>query len=99
MKSYETVTAALQDLRQRGYTTDFNLQFDCIQGGGENKKLKPEEFDIEEVYRFEGETDPGDENIIYAIRTLDGTLGTLMHGYGVYAEDVSDDMIRKLGTK
>ncbi|NIG56267.1 phosphoribosylpyrophosphate synthetase [Chitinophaga sp. Cy-1792] len=99
MKTYETVTEALQDLRQRGFTRDFNMQFDCIQGADNNYKLHPQDFEIEETYRFEGNTNPADEDIVYAISAKDGTKGVLMHGYGVYSEDISADMIRKLGTK
>ncbi|WP_143306746.1 phosphoribosylpyrophosphate synthetase [Chitinophaga vietnamensis] len=97
MKVYDTVTAALQDLRLRGYTADFNMQFDCIQMNEE--KIKPQDFEIVETYRFEGNTDPGDEAIVYAIETKSGKKGVLMHGYGAYAEDISEDMIRKLKSK
>lgn len=97
MKAYDTVTEALNDLRQRGYTSDFNLLFDCIQE--KDIRISPEDFEIVEDYRFEGNTDPGDEAIVYAIETKNGKKGVLVHGYGTYAEDVSDDMIRKLGKR
>ncbi|NSL86645.1 phosphoribosylpyrophosphate synthetase [Chitinophaga solisilvae] len=99
MKVYDTVTDALNDLRQRGYTKDFNLLFDCIQCTGEDTRIQPSDFDITETYRFEGDTDPGDEDIVYALETKDGRKGVLMHGYGTYAEDISEDMVRKLGRK
>jgi hypothetical protein len=95
MKVYETVTDAINDLRQRGYTADYNLLFDSIQSAN-NSKVHPENFEIKETYRFEGETDPGDEAVVYGIETKDGEKGVLMYGYGVYSEDMSEDMIRKL---
>ncbi|MBS0029762.1 hypothetical protein ACTJJ0_16845 [Chitinophaga sp. 22321] len=97
MKVYDTVTAAMEDLRKRGYTADFNLLFDCIHAG--ETKIHPQDFDITETYRFEGDTDPGDEAVVYAIETKTGVKGVLMYGYGVYSEDMSADMIRKLGSK
>ncbi|MFY0256396.1 phosphoribosylpyrophosphate synthetase [Chitinophaga sp. 30R24] len=97
MKVYDTVTAAIEDLRERGYTADFNLLFDCIQA--HDSKVHPQDFKIVETYRFEGDTDPGDEAVVYAIETISGVKGVLMYGYGVYSEDISEDMIRKLGSK
>ncbi|SEW50424.1 phosphoribosylpyrophosphate synthetase [Chitinophaga arvensicola] len=95
MKVYDTVTAALEDLRKRGYTADFNLLFDSIQCPAET--VQPADFEITETYRFEGNTDPGDEAVVYAIETRSGTKGVLMTGYGAYSEDMSEDLIRKLG--
>lgn len=95
MKAYDTVTSALNDLRSRGFVNDFNLQFDCIDCG-ENEKIRPENFEVVETYRFEGNTDPADEAIVYAIETKDGRKGVLVSGYGAYSEDVSEDMVRKL---
>lgn len=97
MKVYDTVTAAIEDLRKRGYTADFNLLFDSIHA--KDTKVHPSDFEITETYRFEGDTDPGDEAVVYAIETTSGIKGVLMYGYGVYSEDMSEDMIRKLGSK
>ncbi|RAJ79897.1 hypothetical protein CLV59_1052 [Chitinophaga dinghuensis] len=99
MKIYDTVTDALQDLRERGFTRDFNLQFDTIQDAENATTLKPEDFDILETYRFEGDSNPEDEDIVYAVATKDGRKGVLMHGYGTYSEDISEDLIRKLGSR
>ena len=35
-------------------------------------------------FRFEGESDPDDNAILYVIETNDGTKGTLIDAYGVY---------------
>ena len=94
MQVYDTVTAALADLRRRGFVQDFNLVFDELHGG--DKKLKPQDFEVLETYRFEGETDPADGAIVYAIADKDGHKGVLVHGYGTYSEDIAEDMIRKL---
>ncbi|MDN6281159.1 MAG: phosphoribosylpyrophosphate synthetase, partial [Psychroflexus sp.] len=68
LKSYDTVSEAMNDLIKRGYTTDFNIQAadDCIICRKSNLSLSADEFEIDEIYRFEGETDPGDEMILYA---------------------------------
>ena len=97
MKTYDTVTEALKDLKLRGFTIDFNIAFDKIICSENKICLNPNEFEITEVYRFEGDTDPGDENVVYAIESKDGTAkGTMSSAYGTYAESISTEMIQKL---
>src|SRR5215510_6296912 len=94
MYAYDTVTAAVNGLKQRGYTKDFNLEENCIVC--HEDRYNPEDFEITEVYRYEGNSDPADEAVVYAIEGRDGEKGVLVSGYGTYADDVSEDMIKKL---
>jgi hypothetical protein len=96
MFSYDTITEALAGLKQRGYTTDFNLSFDRIVCHQTPVTLMPADFEITELYRFEGETDPADEAIIYAIESKQGLKGTLLNAYGIYADETSAEMVKKL---
>ena len=97
MNSYDTVTDALKDLKLRGYAVDFNIAFDKIVCAENKTILNPHEFEIVEVYRFEGDTNPDDEDIVYAIASKDGkTKGTLTSAFGMYAESISTEMIQKL---
>lgn len=97
MKTYDTVTEALKDLKLRGFTIDFNIAFDKIICSDNKVCLNPTEFEIVEVYRFEGETDPGDENVVYAIESKDSEVkGTMSSAYGMYAEGISNEIIQKL---
>ena len=97
MKSFDTVTEALADLKSRGYNTDFNLAFDKISCSRTKACLAPADFEITEFYRFEGETNPSDEDIVYGIVSKDGSMkGVLTSAFGVYADGISDDLLRKL---
>lgn len=97
MKSYDTVTEALQDLKLRGYSIDFNIAFDKITCSNNKICLNLHEFEITEVYRFEGDTNPSDEDVVYAIESKDGKLkGSMSSAYGMYAETVSTEMLQKL---
>ncbi len=97
MKSYDTVTEALQDLKLRGFTIDFNIAFDKIVCSKNETILNPNQFEIVEVYRFEGDTNPADEDVVYAIESKDGKLkGSMSSAYGMYAETVSTEMLQKL---
>lgn len=97
MKTYDTVTEALKDLKLRGFTTDFNIAFDKLMCSENKVCLNPDEFEIVEVYRFEGETDPGDENVVYAVESKDGNIkGSFSSAFGTYAETASNEMLQKL---
>lgn len=97
MKVYDTVTAAINDLRQSGYTLDFNLAFDQLQCSANGLCLTPSGFEIAAVYRFEGDTDPADEAVVYAISDATGThKGILVSAYGTYADTLSTEMLQKL---
>jgi len=94
MYAYDTVTAAVSGLKQRGYTKDFNLEENCIVC--HEDKYHPEDFDITEVYRYEGNSDPADEAVVYAIEGKNGEKGVLVNGYGISADEMSDEMVKKL---
>jgi len=94
MYAFETLTEAIKNLNERGYTLDFNLEENCIICNEE--KFHPEDFEITETYRFEGETNPSDESVIYAIESRTGLKGILLNAFGIYADPMSDEMIKKL---
>ena len=94
MYTYDTVSEAVRGLKERGYNTDFNLKENCIvcHAG----KFDPDDFEIVEVHRFEGNTDPSDEAVVYAIESGTGMKGVLLNGYGISADPLSSDMAKKL---
>jgi hypothetical protein len=97
MANYDTVSNALNTLKARGYTKDFNIAFDKLICNKTNECLNPHEFEITEVYRFEGESDPSDEAVVYAIESKEGNMkGVLVNAYGPYADSMSDEMVKKL---
>ena len=96
MKSYDTLSEAITDLKARGFNMDFNLRETQIECTTTGRKLSPNEFEITEVYRFEGDTDPGDEMVLYVIESRDGLKGTLMNAYGAYSNTMSNELIGKL---
>lgn len=100
MKTYDTLTEALSDLQERGYTEDFNLTEHCLFCKGHELEIHPEDFEVDEFYRFEGETDPGDSMVLYAISAHTSKLkGTLLDAYGAYADNLTPAMVEKLHIK
>ena len=96
MYSYDTLSEALEDLKKRGYSEDFNLKPNCIEYSSNCLQIHPENFTVDEFYRFEGASNPDDNSIIYAISSDTGTKGTLVDAYGMYSESLSTPMIKKL---
>ena len=94
MYTYDTVSGAVNGLKKRGYTMDFNLQENCLVC--HEDKFNPEDFEIVEVYRFEGNTDPADEAVVYAIESNKGHKGVLVNGYGPTSDAMSSEMAKKL---
>src|SRR5882762_3313206 len=94
MYSYDTLTEALEDLKKRGYTEDFNLAADALVC--DLARYHPEDFEITEIYRFEGNTDPADEAVVYAIESKNSLKGVLVNGYGPDADALSSGMVEKL---
>ena len=92
--NYDTVTEAVNGLRRRGFTVDFNLAENCLVCN--DTKFDVNDFEIVEFYRFEGNTDPADEAVVYAIESNKGMKGILVNGYGISADAMSDEMARKL---
>jgi len=98
----DTLVETLEKLKEEGFTYDFNLTAHSLEVHKEDGiclNLSPEDFDIVNVYRFEGMTDPGDMSILYAIESSSGLKGTLVSSYGVYADAMSNEMIKKLDTR
>lgn len=94
MIAYDTVSEAVNGLKKRGFSLDYNLGENCLVCHGD--KYDVNDFEIVEVYRFEGNTDPADEAVVYAIESVRGEKGILVNGYGISAESVGAEMARKL---
>lgn len=101
MRSYETVSEALNNLVKRGYTHDFNVhaEKECLVCNTSLTQLSVDDFEIDETYRFEGDTDPGDEMILFAISSTKHKIkGTLLNAYGMYSDSATTKIIEKLVT-
>ena len=101
MRSYETVSEALNNLVKRGYTHDFNVhaEKECLVCNTSLTQLSVDDFEIDETYRFEGNTDPGDEMILFAISSTKHKIkGTLLNAYGMYSDSATTKIIEKLVT-
>lgn len=98
-RSYETVSEAVNDLKKRGYTANLSMEAEkeCLICDSPFAELSPEQFAIDEVHRFEGMTDPGDEMIVYAISSHDNSVkGVVVNAFGIYSSHRSNRLVEHL---
>ena|ERR1043166_3729398 len=97
MENYANLIEAIEGLRKQGYTEDFNLRENCIVGKNEHYKLFHDDFTVDKYFRFEGDTDPSEQSIIYAISSEKHDVkGILINSYGVYSDAIADDLMETL---
>jgi hypothetical protein len=77
-----TMTSCTNHLLHEGYTENFVPKKEGIEAPSSGKIYIPSEVRIVSFYRFEGESDPADNSILYAIETNDGLKGLLVDAYG-----------------
>jgi len=85
---YDTVSEAVNQLRNHGFTIDFNTEAAA--------KYNADDFEIVEVHRYEGNSDPGDEAVVYALESKRGEKGILVSGYGASADTFATAVLAKV---
>lgn len=91
-----SVADALTDLKNRGYKKEFrrnSTDLYCIEL---KEWIAPEQFNVDEYYHFEEISSPDIDRVIYAISVNAGIKGVLVDAYGVYADNISSEMVQKL---
>ena len=86
---YTTVLEALEDLKGKGFSHDFNLHCEVIIAN-------PENYAVEHVYRYEGDSDPDEESIVYGIITISGEKGVFVSGFSANSDNEAARILEKL---
>ncbi|HVS90882.1 MAG TPA: hypothetical protein VHE59_02545 [Mucilaginibacter sp.] len=94
---YATITEAIGQLHQQGYVLDFDLKDGKLTAGG--KEYPADEFEITDLYRYEGPSDPADESTVYALASASGLKGLFVSGYGISTDAASAEMLQKMHYK
>jgi hypothetical protein len=82
----KTLSSCINSLLASGYATQFKAIKHGLKSLTTEKIYAPGEIKITNFYRFEGESDPSDSSILYAIETNSGEKGTLTDAYGAYSD-------------
>jgi len=84
--TYDNVVEAQQGLIEDGYTEGFIWVDESFMKSDRSKAYTPSDLVIDEHYRFEGMTNPGDMSIVFALSANDGVKGYAISGYGPTAD-------------
>ncbi|WP_230688053.1 hypothetical protein [Hymenobacter jeongseonensis] len=89
-----------KQLKKDGFTQDFNVVDGRLQtiGHDSEKSYAPSEVTIVDFYRFEGESDPDDMSILYALEANDGVRGTISSAYGTYGDTDALEFLKEVET-
>lgn len=93
------LSVVLERLREKGYGQELIVGNEGAYFQGHPTVYQPSSLTIIKVYRFEGESDPADMAVIYAIRADDGRVGYLLNAYGTYSDQDNpfyEDFIRNV---
>ncbi len=93
---YTTLSGAVEGLQKEGFINTFKMKegvMTCIESGN---PVQPKDVRIVEFHRFEGETNPSDMSILYAVECKDCTKGIIVAAYGMYADMELVDFIQKV---
>ena len=82
----KTMVSCLNALVKKGYTEDYKVTERGMKSVQSEKVYSPRDIKDVDFFRFEGNSDPSDNSILYAIETNDGTKGTLADAFGPYSD-------------
>lgn len=89
---YKSVSKALDELSENGFNYDFNQHEDVI--------LKnPANYEIKHIYRYEGESNPDDEAIVFGIQSKSGKKGVYVTGFAANSITEAAQLLINLSIK
>lgn len=91
-----TLTACVNKVVKDGYTDSFKVKRQGLYSAHKDAFFRPEEVSVINFYRFEGQSDPADNTIMYVIETADGQKGTLIDAYGPYADEATNAFMKEV---
>jgi hypothetical protein len=97
VETAETVTEAIAILEADGYRTDFSFTDGTIRCTACDVAHAPPQLLVRRTFRFEGETDPGDEAIVLGVECpACGMRGVVVSAYGPDASPEFMELLTQL---
>jgi hypothetical protein len=89
----------LADLAEQGFNQNFRIEGNRLVSNESKQSFSADEVNLVEHYRFEGESDPGDASILYALETTSGEKGTVINTYGAGADLETNEFLEQIGNR
>jgi hypothetical protein len=98
--NYDTMVEAIEDLKSRGFTHNFNVESNGVLSEGKSsRKYLPSSVALHELHRFEGATNPSGMSILYAVETDTGAKGTVVDAFGVDGSETVSKFMNHVAQK
>lgn len=94
----DSLVIVLAKVEKLGFRSQFEVNGKNLVSLKTNKHFLSNEIKIIHFYRFEGESNPDDSSIMYAIECKDGEKGTLIDGYGTAADTETTNFMLNVKT-
>lgn len=97
-REMDTISTVLNKLKLKNQDNEFIID-ESKRLSLNGKSYSQHDIKIIKTYRFEGESDPADQAILYLILAYDGVIGYSLDAYGVYTNHRNDgyaDLIQKI---
>ncbi|MFP4060900.1 MAG: phosphoribosylpyrophosphate synthetase [Bacteroidota bacterium] len=93
----DSLSEVMNNLREKGYNTDFYFKKGKLQSSESGKFYSPDQVKISDTFRFEGDSNPDDSSILYAIIVPEtGEMGLLADAYGVSSNEDLNEYMQKV---
>ncbi|WP_080777267.1 hypothetical protein [Chryseobacterium phocaeense] len=95
-----TLSQVMATLSQRGIHREFRMNEACeMKFENSDKVYQPSELTILKTYRFEGDSNPDDNAVLYVIKDNAGNRGMIIDSYGAdsnYPGEKFDEFLRDI---
>ena len=92
-----TLTERTNKAIKEGYADTLKVTKQGLYSTHKDKVYGPDEVQVINFFRFEGQSDPADNAIMYVIETIDGVKGILIDAYGAYADEHVNKFMTSVG--
>jgi len=93
----ETLSEAIARLEAAGFRDSFRPETGRLWALAAQRFFAPDALVVEEVVRFEGESDPDEQAILFALRSPAGDVrGTFATSFGTLVDPASVEIVRRL---
>lgn len=93
-----TLSSVTESAVRKGFSENFSVDKSgkLLKSPSTGITYHPQDVKIDNFYRFEGDSDPADNAILYCLETNDGIKGMLIDSYGHDADVAIGDFIKKV---
>jgi len=91
----ETLSQIMNEWRKEGYTHDISVD-DNLNATVNQKKYPPEELQLDKKKRFEGDTNPADMSILFAVSHKNDKLGLIVDSFNPKEETSTSKFLKKI---